>query len=147
MPLKYDQLDQRFLSWLRQNDQRITTSRVIRELGITSLTEQRHISRRFTQLEDRGTLVCVLEGVCRVCRVVGQVPATLSRQKLPKPVQEALVNQNIIATTSEEFLARGGTIVRLPAAWDDPRHVIPKGSLPLGEEAQGMTLVRLKPID
>lgn len=133
MTLKYEQLDQEFLSWLRSNRRKVTTSRVLQELKATSTMEKRHLSRRFGQLEDRGTLVCTLVGTTRVCAVVGEVPTTLAKRKASNDAVAEPVNQHILATNSEEFLARGGQIERLPAAWDDPESNAPKGTLPMGE--------------
>lgn len=130
--LKYEQLDADLFSWLRRQRRGITTANAVRALKVTNSTSKRHISRRFSQLEDRGTLVCEIQGTTRVCQVIGELPATLAKKKAANDPAEP-VNQQIPASDSQEFIAAGGQIERLPSRWDNPITNAPKGSQPMGE--------------
>lgn len=137
MALKYDKLDTELFSWLRRQRWGATTAQAITALKVTHSTSRRHISRRFSQLEDRGTLLCELKGTARVCTVIGDLPETLAKtphkNTAPKPL-----NQDLLASNSEEFLAAGGVIEKLSSAWDDPEKNAPRGSAPLGESVYGL---------
>lgn len=132
MALKYDQLDADLFSWLRRHRRGVTTASAVRALRVTNSTSKRHISRRFSQLEDRGTLVCELQGTTRVCQVIGELPASLAKKQAGNDPAEP-VNQQIRAGDSQEFIAAGGQIERLPSRWDNPTTNAPKGSQPMGE--------------
>lgn len=117
------------LCWLRDNRSNVTTARIINALNITDLPTQRHLSRRFSLLEDKGVLSCTLQGTTRICEVAKDPPDTLHKPKgrqywltivperASEPVSPAPAT-SISATTSEEFLAAGGRIERLPSHWD-----------------------------
>ena len=132
MASKYRKLDQKLFAWLRDNRKNATTAGAMKALGITSKLEQRHISRRFTQLEDRSVLRCSLRGTTRVCAVVAEIPASLEKKRwrpganLKAPPPSA--GKPIPAATSEEFLRQGGIIEKLPSRFDEPI----RGSQPLG---------------
>lgn len=132
MDFKYESLDGELLTWLARKKEQITTTIAVQALRLTDSTEKRHIARRFSQLEERGALVCELQGTTRVCYVAGVLPHTFYWKKAQAPKPEP-VNQNIIASNSEEFLAAGGTIERLSAAWENRGLSVPAGSLPMGE--------------
>lgn len=122
---KYDQLDSQLFAWLRQIQgvSKATTSGAIEALSVTCSTAQRHISRRFSQLEDRGVLVCSLHGTTRICEVVKDPPETLAKERWkPKRSAEPVSTKSpsIRAANSQEFEAAGGTIQRLPTYWDKP---------------------------
>ncbi len=127
MARKYDQIDARLLAWLRTAPTEITTAKAIDALGITDTTTQRHLSRRFSLLEDRGALSCTLRGTTRVCTVlVDRLPEVLHKLRHRGTWQSAYQESqaptepvaSIPATNSEEFLAAGGVIERLPSHWD-----------------------------
>lgn len=141
MALKYEKLDTQLCNWLRQNQKGVTTTQAIRALHITDTTAQRHISRRFSQLEDRGVLKCEIVGTTRVCQVIAQVPFLLSKQRafIGRVVPNS---QNIPAANSDEFLAAGGVIERVPSAWTDGSVTPIRGSLPLGEMSAGIRQFR-----
>lgn len=147
MALKYDRLDAELFSWLRKHRRDVTTARAINALNVSCTTAKRHISRRFSQLEDRGTLVCEIQGTTRVCRVVAEPPATLAKQSRSKQAAAEPVNQNITAANADEFVASGGTIERLPAAWEDPNAFARKGSLPLGLGTHALPFYRVDALD
>lgn len=142
MPPKYAQIDQRFLDWLRSNRGRtdLTTAGCISDLAITCTTTQRHISRRFTFLEDRGILTCTLRGTTRICTVHPdkEIPSTMARQRW-RPKNNSAIREldaaalpkstSIVAANSDEFLAAGGKIDTIPSNWNRK----PIGSLPLGD--------------
>lgn len=121
---KYAAFDKRLFAWLADNREEVTTSQVNEALGADSVTLQRHVSRRFTQLEDRGILSCRLEGTTRICTVQKDLPDTLAKKRWrpgpgPDPVIPTPVpHRSIEATTSDEFIAAGGVIDKLPCAWD-----------------------------
>lgn len=136
---KYTQLDRRLLEWLGSHRSDVTTAGVIAGLELTEPRDIRHVSRRFTQLEDRRVLACKLHGTTRICSVLQDPPTTLAKAPWRStPIQEAKPQpvRSVPAQDSEEFLAAGGTIERLPAAWDRGA-VLPHGSLPLGHTANG----------
>jgi hypothetical protein len=136
MALKYEKLDAALFSWLRKHRRGITTASAIHALKVTCPTAKRHVSRRFSQLEDRGTLVCSLDGTTRVCRVEGAMPDTLAKQRA-HIAAIAPANQNIHAADADEFVAAGGEIQRLPSAWDNPEKNRCRGSLPMGQANNG----------
>ena len=125
---KYDKVDEALLAWLRENQEAVTTAGAIAALGISCPTTQRHISRRFTLLEDRGALTCHRQGTTRVCTVhVERLPEYLYRggpnartwrQRVRAEVASTPTSVSIPATNSEEFIAAGGQIERLPSFWD-----------------------------
>lgn len=143
---KYDTTDQRLLSWLRDVSEEITTAHAVDALDIVDPTTQRHISRRFTLLEDRGALRCRLHGTMRICSVDPEkLPEHLHksgpnnrtwRSRIDNEIAQCgaqpatdtpVPSPSIPASTSEEFLAAGGTIERLPANWDHPYSSCPLG--------------------
>jgi hypothetical protein len=149
MSFKYAKFDRKLFAWLRgirATNGIATTADAILALGVgKNPTLQRHVSRRFTQLEDRGVLVCTLRGTTRLCRIVAEIPDSLAKQPWRAGISKA-VSQHLDATgkrsapvqasscsipaaTSDEFLAKGGTIDRLPSHWDKPM----TGSKPLGD--------------
>ncbi|WP_199097283.1 hypothetical protein [Dyella sp. ASV21] len=142
MALKYDRLDAELFTWLRQNRRGVTTAKAINALGVKCTTAKRHVSRRFSQLEDRGVLVCDIQGTTRVCQVVTDPPATLAKQRVTTASAEP-VNQNIPASNADEFVALGGRIERIPAAWENPSLVARKGSLPIGLGTQALPYYRV----
>ena len=80
MTRKYDLIDERLLQWLRENPGQATTAAAIEALAVKCTTTQRHISRRFTLLEDKGAIVCELQGTTRVCTVQpDRLPAALHK--------------------------------------------------------------------
>jgi hypothetical protein len=128
---KYRQIDRKLLMWLDHNRVGVTTAKVFDALKIQDETTRRHISRRFTQLEDKGNLVCSLQGTTRICAVSGVLPASMSKHKKwtfgaqNKPQQPG---KAIPGTTSDDFIQAGGEIEKLPSCFDK----IGKGSQPLG---------------
>lgn len=125
MRCKYQKLDNQLLSWLHDNRENITTASVALALGISCPTTERHISRRFTHLEDRGVLQCKLQGTMRICSVVKDPPESLAKERWrPKhnePAKSQDPGQNFIkANDSTSFEAAGGIIERLPSTWDNP---------------------------
>lgn len=142
MAHKYAKFDRKLFAWLRSvREVKVTTASAAEAVGAAAnKTQQRHISRRFTQLEDRGVLKCTLQGTTRICEVVGDIPVSLSKQPWRKSIADAVARQlnqepksthsavSIPATTSEEFLAKGGNMEVLPSRWDTPMI----GSKPLG---------------
>lgn len=142
MASKYAKFDLKLFAWLRTNRENITTALIAKTFGITDKTHQRHISRQFTALEDRGVLKCRLEGTTRVCSVDGEVPEDLTKQPWRRGIHKSIARQlnqephihsspaqPVVATTSDQFEAAGGTIEKLPTDWDHPRI----GSKPLGQ--------------
>lgn len=119
---KYAKLDTRVFKWLSKHRTDLTTARVYKALRITDPVEQRHISRRFTQLEDRGVLVCSLRRTERICKVKKEVPKTLAKKRwAPKPPpQPPQQIQSIPAENSYQFEMAGGRIERLATHWDKP---------------------------
>lgn len=80
MVRKYDKIDAALLTWLRTEPKEFTTTDANAFLRITNGIAKRHISRRFTLLEDRGALVCSLRGTTRVCNVlVEKLPDVLHK--------------------------------------------------------------------
>lgn len=124
MAPKYERVDAELFTWLHSNREEVTTATAIAALGVDDPTTQRHISRRFTQLEDRGVLKCTLKGTTRVCTVELDPPTTMARKKWRQNTPPAEYTPAPIsalhATNSEEFLAKGGTIEKLPSHWDKP---------------------------
>lgn len=116
---KYKELDARVFKWLKRNRTGVTTLRIFKALRITDLTVQRHISRRFSQLEDRGVLVCTLQRTLRVCTVVKDPPKTLAKKKWrhPAPPAPPAPSPSIPAANSHEFEQAGGIIQRLETKW------------------------------
>lgn len=131
MALKYEKMDKLLLRWFRQSQANLTTAHACQAVGATSPADKKHVSRRFNQLEERGTLSCYLQGTERICAVVGDLPAILHKQRKATAVATT-INQNILAANSDEFVAAGGIIEHLPAAWDAPDKCARQGSLPLG---------------
>lgn len=124
---KYAELDKKLFAWLAtQQPEEVTTSNAIAALGLTENTEQRHVSRRFSQLEDRGVLTCRLQGTTRFCTVQKELPATLAKQRWRPKSSEPLsasptsLVKSIPAVNSDEFLAAGGKIDKLDSAWNTP---------------------------
>ena len=124
MPPKYEQVDAQLLAWLDSNRAGATTSLAIQALCITDPTTQRHVSRRFTQLEDKGVLKCRLQGTTRVCSVERNPPTTLARKRWQQAAQAAPApsagHSSIPADTSHQFEAAGGRIEKLASPWDKP---------------------------
>lgn len=121
MSLKYEAFDQKLFNWLSNNRTNVTTALASQALGASSTTLQRHISRRFSQLEDRGVLECRLEGTTRVCSVIKELPATLAKKRwrpAPRPDTSPSPGKSIPAQDSLEFEAGGGNVERLPTYWD-----------------------------
>lgn len=119
---KYTDFDSKLFAWLANNREGATTAKAIEALGPLTSTEQRHVSRRFTQLEDRAVLSCELRGTTRVCTVQKDLPATLAKQRW-RPANQANASPSskavsIPATTSDEFQAAGGVIEKIPSHWD-----------------------------
>lgn len=143
MARKYDSIDERLLQWLRDNSEKATTAAAIEALAIKCSTTQRHISRRFTLLEDKGALVCSLQGTTRVCTVqIKRLPAALHRggpnnqswrSRIRGEIDEQIgspatpsppsSHPSIPAENSLEFEAAGGHVERLPSCWD---RLVPK---------------------
>lgn len=135
---KYDKFDKELFSWLEKKKTGITTADAIESLGIQKdRTKQRHISRRFSQLEDRGIIKCDLKGTTRICKLVADLPKTMAKKVIksphlrtypqPRPVHHC-DRPSIPAADSQEFVANGGVIEVLPNTWDKPR----VGSKPMG---------------
>lgn len=143
---KYDKIDQELLAWLRTNPKDFTTNQAAEILGVSCLTTHRHISRRFSLLEDRQLLRCTLYGTKRICNVPdptalpdvlhkGGPNAQLWRQaiiadavaSLPSAPAKAQTSRSFPGTTSEDFVAAGGVIEKLPAHWDHPLDKQPLG--------------------
>lgn len=147
MVRKYDQIDERLLQWLREHPEQATTAKAIEALEITDTTTQRHISRRFTLLEDRGVLACSLHGTTRVCTIdVERLPAVLHkgglnnktwRSRMRAEIDDATgveapappSSPSIHADNSTEFEAAGGHVERLPSFWNKPLSKRPLGPL------------------
>ena len=147
MASKYARFDSNLFAWLRRlrdRDIGVTTADAIKALGVTDKARQRHISRRFTQLEDRGVLKCTLHGTTRICTVVAEVPGSLAKRhwrsmihadvrntlsRKTAPLNQGASAPSIPARNSAEFEAAGGVIERLPSHWDNA----PRGSKPLGD--------------
>lgn len=130
MAPKYAHVDAALLTWLSNNREGVTTAGAVTALAITDPTTQRHVSRRFTQLEDRGVLRCTLDGTTRVCSVEKDPPETLARKRWSQPHPGAPVppGASIPAADSAAYEAAGGIIERLPSLFDRPA----RGSQPLG---------------
>lgn len=130
---KYAKLDKRVFAWLKKHRTGISTARLYKALRITDVVTQRHISRRFTQLEDKGVLVCKLQRTMRVCVLVEDPPKTLSKKRWkPQPPPPApKPAPSIPAENSLEFEMAGGKIERLPTHWDKPRPQTPLGTFTL----------------
>lgn len=143
MTRKYDAIDERLLQWLRENPEGVTTAAAVEALAINCGTTQRHISKRFTLLEDKGALVCSLQGTTRVCTVQPErLPPALHRggpnnQSWRSRIRTEIDEQtgsvrtpppsssqpSIPAENSQEFEAAGGHVERLPSYWD---RLVPK---------------------
>lgn len=119
---KYEEFDGRLFAWLHCNRTDVTTSLAIQALGSTGATLERHVSRRFTQLEDRGILKCTLKGTTRVCSVESDPPLTLASKpwRTPKPVDAPRLPCSIPANDSNQFELAGGTIEKVESHWDKP---------------------------
>ena len=133
MANKYRQLDRQLFAWLRDHREDATTAGAVEALGATEKTQQRHISRRFTQLEDRGVLKCTLRGTTRVCVTVAEIPESLEKQRWRpginfKASPRSPAEKPIQAVDSSEYERLGGTIEKLPSRFDEPM----RGSQPLG---------------
>ena len=123
MTRKYEKLDTKLLAWLGINRTGVSTSSAISALGISGKTAERHVSRQFTALQNKGVLVCELQGTTRVCKVIKDPPSTLSKERWrPKhePKAQAAAAPNITAVDSAAFEAAGGMIQKLPNNWDKP---------------------------
>lgn len=118
MAQKYAAFDQKLLGWLAANQKDVTTSQVNQALQADTTTLQRHVSRRFSQLEDRGVLVCRLEGTTRICQVVLPLPDNFNKKTPIRIIEPPLPAVSIPAENSSEFEAAGGKIQRLPSTWD-----------------------------
>lgn len=139
MTRKYDLIDERLLQWLRANPGQATTAAAIEALAVKCTTTQRHISRRFTLLEDKGAIVCELQGTTRVCTVQpDRLPAALHKGGLNNRTWRERIRgdidglhgqhaqhapptsslPSIPAANSNEFEAAGGHVERLPTSWD-----------------------------
>ncbi len=129
---KYEKLDTRVFRWLGKHLKDLTTVRVFKALHITNPVEQRHVSRRFTQLEDKGILVCKLNRTMRVCVVAKgkTLPKTLTKKRwAPRPAPTIVVTiQSIPAEDSNQFELAGGKIERLGTRWNNSCSQIPTGS-------------------
>lgn len=140
MARKYDRIDERLLQWLRENPEGATTAAAIEALAVECGTTQRHISRRFSLLEDKGALVCELRGTTRICAVqLERMPTALHkgglnnkswRNRIRGDIDDATgavtpppppsSHPSIRAENSIEFEAAGGHIERLPTNWGKP---------------------------
>ena len=140
MTRKYDAIDERLIQWLRANPDKATTAAAIEALAVKCTTTQRHISRRFTLLEDKGALTCELQGTTRVCTVQpDRLPLAMHKGGLnnrtwrerirgeisdlnhaPHPSVPSSSLPSIPASDSLEYEAAGGHIERLPNSWDTP---------------------------
>ena len=141
MARKYDRIDERLLQWLRENPEGATTAAAIEALAVECGTTQRHISRRFSLLEDKGALVCKLHGTTRICSVqLERMPTALHKGGLNNkswrtrmraeiddaqgvvaaPALPPSSSPSIRADNSIEFEAAGGHVERLPTSWDKP---------------------------
>lgn len=139
---KYEQLDQQLFAWLRDNQGVFTTAMAIQALYVESTppppTIVRHISQRFTQLENKRILQCTLFGTQRMCTLVGELPDTLTKARWKPPTSNTTpvvtATQSIPATTTEEFLAAGGVIQELPCQIGEPGGTNPIGQFTLGDQ-------------
>jgi hypothetical protein len=139
MARKYQKFDKKLFAWLHENRSEVTTASAIQALGISCSTTQRHVSRRFTQLEDRGIIKCTLRGTTRVCEVLQDLPADFAARRWNPTATDRFQNQTapsmspttaaIPASNSEEFEAAGGKIERLGTNWDRPMRLRPLGVL------------------
>jgi hypothetical protein len=142
---KYDTIDNRLLNWLRENPAGATTVDAIAALAVACNTTQRHISRRFSLLEDKGALQCELRGTTRVCTVIPEkLPQILHKAPNARawrkniqaqidqttgapaePVKPLAPAPSIRAANSDEFLLAGGQMERIPSTWDtQPKRAI-----------------------
>lgn len=127
---KYAELDARVFRWLSAHRTDVSTAAVFKALRVTDPVQQRHIQRRFTQLEYKGVLICTLRRTERICRVVSDPPTTLARKKwAPKPAPAPIVSNipSIPAENSTEFEQAGGIIERLQTSWGKRITRIPLG--------------------
>lgn len=126
MSTKHASLDRKLFHWVRENQHKLTAQNAIYVLRIYDKGERRHITRRFSQMRARGLLRLVSTDpvetfdVCAVipydtnCPTWKQAPQGRLRQH---EIQKDLLNAvSIPATTSEEFLARGGQLIELPSS-------------------------------
>lgn len=133
MAEKYQILDRQLLELLDDSRDRVlTTNEIFKDLGITSDTDKRHISRRVGQLREKGYLVCTLFGTTRQCRVVGILPNSLSKSKTDiesrgRPLVR-IEAKSIEAEDSEDFKRKGGIIEVIPSIIDNTY----KGAIPVG---------------
>lgn len=121
---KYAKLDTRILRWLGRHRENVSTAQLFKALRIISSIEQRHISRRFTQLEDKGILRCSLKRTERFCKVIKDPPKTLNKKRWvahpPPKVVITLHIKSIPANNSEEFKLAGGRIEIIKSNWNIP---------------------------
>lgn len=143
MTHKYKSFDKKLFAAMNSQQKEITTQSLATALDVLkSKTHQRHITRRLSQLEQRGVISCRTHGMTRICEVTGELPEFFAkrqvwRNSIHSEVQQDMRNAEakaaeikpIKASTSEEFLAAGGVINVLPTQWDNPTN----GSMPLGD--------------
>lgn len=129
---KYAELDKRVLRWLGRHREDISTAKIIKALKITDSVEKRHISRRFTQLEDKGVLICSLKRTERFCKVIKDPPKTMDKKRWtpnPSPKVVYFLNiKSIPANNSDDFLLAGGQIEKIESRWNIPCYQIPTSS-------------------
>jgi hypothetical protein len=148
---KYDAIDERLLQWLRSQPPEVTTAAAFKALEITDETTRRHVSRRFSLLEDKGAISCQLFGATRICTVsFEQLPDALHkggpnnrtwRNRIRTSIEDSTKcaqrpsssgsHPSIPANNSSEFEAAGGQVERLPSRWDQRGGVCPLGSFTL----------------
>lgn len=132
---KHQKLDEALLDWMNETQEGLTTNLALDALNIDNSVIRRHISKRFSLLEERGYLKCTRYGSVRTCRVVKPLPEVLSARVVSKYLQSPCrtarpvhTGKSIPAADSEEFIRNGGVIEVIPTSWDHPI----QGSIPMG---------------
>lgn len=121
MSSKYARLDEKLFAWLEEMESGITTSGAFAALSADTEAVRRHIARRISQLQAKKILDCEIQGTARVCTLVKPLPTTLAKERWAQRRTPKVMPRHytpIPAANSEEFVANGGIIERLPAAWD-----------------------------
>lgn len=142
MSSKYDRVNYQILDWLKKNTSNVSVDSLCTSLGIVDPHTKRHISRRFSMLKKHGALVGKAKQAAYTYDVVIEKLTTeLYEPKKTDAWKRAINAQiddkknaaiarheklmrkpSIRASNSEEFLARGGKIEKLPNEWNQHKH-------------------------
>ena len=136
MRTKHASLDRKLFNWVRGQRTKLTVANAIYVLRIHDKSERRHITRRFAQMCARGMLRLVGQSPSETYEVCGNIPTDTTSPEWQQAQQGRLKTPNqqptppavsIPATSSDEFLARGGVLTKLESGTQPYRLTQPTG--------------------